>query len=193
MLEHIYNDELYHHGIEGQKWGVRRFQYEDGSLTPAGKKRYGRGGNYIRYMRGNVKNKQGTALNFQILQEAKKISGRVERDVRKEFKTNVKNAGRDREMRDEAMRQNTAEYYKIGQGVAKAFKDVYGEEEYNNAIMLARRAMNNSLTVKELLYAGPNGYQLESVVVRYLLDIDQLIEEGRVDRQYGKESLKPKK
>ena len=35
----IYNGELYHHGVKGQKWGVRRFQREDGSLTPAGKKR----------------------------------------------------------------------------------------------------------------------------------------------------------
>ena len=32
--------ELYHHGIKGQKWGVRRFQNKDGSLTPAGEKRY---------------------------------------------------------------------------------------------------------------------------------------------------------
>lgn len=30
---------LQHHGIKGQKWGVRRFQNPDGSLTPAGKKR----------------------------------------------------------------------------------------------------------------------------------------------------------
>lgn len=30
---------LAHHGILGQKWGVRRFQNEDGSLTPAGKRR----------------------------------------------------------------------------------------------------------------------------------------------------------
>lgn len=32
--------ELYHHGIKGMKWGVRRFRNEDGSLTDAGKKRY---------------------------------------------------------------------------------------------------------------------------------------------------------
>ncbi len=31
---------IYHHGIKGQKWGVRRFQNEDGTLTTAGKKRY---------------------------------------------------------------------------------------------------------------------------------------------------------
>lgn len=33
-------DGLCHYGIKGQRWGVRRFQDEDGSLTPAGKKRY---------------------------------------------------------------------------------------------------------------------------------------------------------
>ncbi len=32
--------ELYHHGIKGQRWGIRRFQKKDGSLTAAGKKRY---------------------------------------------------------------------------------------------------------------------------------------------------------
>lgn len=37
------SDELYHHGIKGQKWGIRRFQNEDGSLTAEGRERLGYG------------------------------------------------------------------------------------------------------------------------------------------------------
>ena len=43
MWQYNYNtypDELYHYGILGMKWGVRRYQNKDGSLTPAGRRHY---------------------------------------------------------------------------------------------------------------------------------------------------------
>ena len=40
MQMHNNSNVLMHWGIKGMKWGVRRYQNKDGSLTPAGKKRY---------------------------------------------------------------------------------------------------------------------------------------------------------
>lgn len=41
IVKRISTNELYHHGIKGQKWGVRRYQNPDGTLTEAGRKRVG--------------------------------------------------------------------------------------------------------------------------------------------------------
>ena len=57
----VYGNELYHHGIKGQKWGVRRYQNEDGTLTEEGRKKYARDQQKIlndlaiedRYLRGD--------------------------------------------------------------------------------------------------------------------------------------------
>lgn len=40
MWSYNYTNELYHFGIKGQRWGIRRYQNNDGSLTSAGRKRY---------------------------------------------------------------------------------------------------------------------------------------------------------
>lgn len=58
-------DYISHHGILGQKWGIRRYQYEDGSLTPEGRIRYGTQENYERAVRKhdrNVRIAKGVAI-----------------------------------------------------------------------------------------------------------------------------------
>lgn len=43
LYSYFQQEHLSHHGIKGQRWGIRRYQNADGSLTAAGKKRYDRG------------------------------------------------------------------------------------------------------------------------------------------------------
>lgn len=67
------NEILVHHGIKGQKWGIRRFQNADGSLTVAGRKRYGNGGPSL--TTANKKERQGlTDTQKQILKKVGKAA-----------------------------------------------------------------------------------------------------------------------
>lgn len=47
----LYQNDLAHHGIKGMKWGIRRYQNADGTLTPLGRKRYGSEENFNELMK----------------------------------------------------------------------------------------------------------------------------------------------
>ena len=78
------DNELYHHGVKGQKWGVRRFQNKDGSLTLAGKNRRGNAASPNDKEKINRKN----ALKKRRIMSVNEMKSRIERmKLEKEFKS----------------------------------------------------------------------------------------------------------
>lgn len=75
------NNELMHHGVRGMKWGVRRYQNKDGSLTAAGKKRYEKEMARLREEQKTLKNKQATKAKLDKLNSMKEDVERQKREL----------------------------------------------------------------------------------------------------------------
>lgn len=65
-------NELTHWGVVGMKWGVRRYQNKDGSLTPAGKKRYNKEMAKLKEEERVAKNRLKTQAKFDKLEQKRK-------------------------------------------------------------------------------------------------------------------------
>ena len=98
-------NELMHWGIKGMKWGVRRYQNKDGSLTPAGKKRYDKEMAKLKEEEKIAKNKLKTQAKLNKRDEKRKEVEALKRgkpiakNTKKPSKPSVK------DMSDEELRQ----------------------------------------------------------------------------------------
>ena len=86
------DDVLIHYGVLGMKWGVRRYQNKDGSLTSAGKKRYSGDSDSS----SGVSNAQRRSANFA---KAAKQASTVTSAVANSIKT-TKNSASIKKMKD---------------------------------------------------------------------------------------------
>lgn len=170
-LDKITYDEIKHHGIKGQKWGVRRYQNEDGTLTNAGKKRYGTKENFEKQYpvdkkksdvatigagRNAVRDAKDINRNLRELEreksskKQKKINKQIEEAVRENAKSMT-----DQELRDAVNRLNMEEnytrmmanrnYVDVGESAASKFMDRAAK-----TLVLTETALSIALIVRQL-------------------------------------------
>lgn len=105
---------IYHHGVKGQKWGVRRYQNEDGSLTSAGQARRNKTNETKRHDKiiNNNLNKTKTILDSSssIVGNGKKIADSINKSSAYKKTKNLSNMS-DSELRERVNRMNLERQY----------------------------------------------------------------------------------
>ena len=75
------SNELYHHGVKGMKWGVRRYQNKDGSLTKVGRKKMAKLDKEYSKLTGQKRNSESPNTGFPLTKK-KKLSEMTDDEIR---------------------------------------------------------------------------------------------------------------
>lgn len=184
---YVFDDELYHHGIPGQRWGHRRFQNEDGSWTPEGRERYGE---------GDERSKAKVAYNTQKYKADLKSKARQDKDIRaakeernrirqqaktdklarrEQNKLDRKQARLDKKLASEQTKakdntsiknvlNRTKKYTMSDDELSKAIDRLKLEVEYNKQYALAAKP-NGALARADRFFEGATGKMVRDLAV----------------------------
>ena len=174
------DDELYHHGILGQRWGHRRFQNEDGSWTPEGRERYGEGG--ARSKSDVQKYKAKVSYNTQKYKADLKSKAKQEKDKRtaKEERNRLKEWGKTERVakQEQAKIDNRgtsgAKFRRIknlsDEDLEKAINRLKLQSEYNKQYALATNP-DSALAKADRFFDGPTGKFVRDLTVATLPNV----------------------
>ena len=133
MEEVCLNNELYHHGIKNMKWGIRRFQNKDGSLKPAGKKRYDKEVAKLKAEKKKLRNEISVQKKADKLKQLEK-----ERDVLKAQSKNLKKNSKTTTQEDKQVET-------IEQKRERLLRSTDAKELYENRALLTTNELNERI------------------------------------------------